>query len=286
MNERTILVTGATAGLGRAVALQLLAAGHRLIGTGRNEAALERLRVEVATDRFLGLRMDVTQPQEIGRAHAETLNWTAGRGVDVLINNAGYAAMGPATDLSDADLRAQFDTNVFGVMNVIRTFVPEMRTRRSGRIVNVSSLAGRMTFPLGGAYHASKYALEALSDALRMELAPFGVEVVVVEPGAIRTEFAGRSLERINEAKRTDSPYAPILRDTAWLERAATAGAQSAETVARGVVRAALAPRPRARSVLAPNGRLLLGLFRVLPTSVTDATLRRATRLTPGQLEL
>jgi short-subunit dehydrogenase len=139
------------------------------------------------------LTLDVTSATSLAVATLERR--TKGYGIDVLVNNAGYGLVGPLETIDDADLRAQFDTNVFGLMAVTRAFLPAMRDRRAGRIINVSSVGGRMTFPLMGAYHASKYALEALSDALRLELLPMGVHVSLIEPGPIRTEFNDRAME-------------------------------------------------------------------------------------------
>ena len=186
---RTVLVTGATAGIGRHVALDLASRGHRVFATGRNAQALASLAAE-ATSRGLELSavvLDVTSAQSIADAAAAVRAQTGGHGVDILVNNAGYGQGGPLLELSDATLRDQFDTNVFGLMAVTRAFVPEMLARGRGWILNVSSVGGRVTFPFFGAYHASKYALEALSDALRAELRGFGVHVAIIEPGPIES---------------------------------------------------------------------------------------------------
>ena len=136
---------------------------------------------------------------------------TEGRGIDVLINNAAIAQGGPISEIDDADLQAQFETNVFGLMRVTRAFLPAMCARGRGRIINVSSTAGRVTVPLSGAYCASKYAVESLSDALRLELAPFGIEVVLVEPGPIRTDFAAHTMDAASKYAVATSPYAPLF---------------------------------------------------------------------------
>ncbi len=192
---KTVLVTGATAGIGRHVALDLAGRGHRVFATGRNPQALASLSGEAAA-RDLPLTtvvLDVTSEDSIASALATVRGATGGYGVDVLINNAGYGQGGPLLEVDDATLRSQFDTNVFGLMAVTRAFVKDMLGRGRGWVVNVSSVGGRVTFPLFGAYHASKYALEALSDALRCELQPFGVHVALVEPGPIHSQFSERA---------------------------------------------------------------------------------------------
>src|SRR6266511_3071248 len=151
-------------------------------------------------------------------ARVEVERRTAGAGLDVLVNNAGYALPGPLETLTEADLRLLFDTNVFGLLAVTRAFLPRMRERGAGRVVNVGSVMGRVTMPLLGAYNASKHAVAALTDALRMELAPFGVRVVLVEPGAVRSGFAARALQGLAPYRDPGSPYARAVAgtDAAW----------------------------------------------------------------------
>src|ERR1700733_9145953 len=173
MKSLIILITGATAGIGRHAALHLAHAGHRVIATGRRKDALAALAKEAKGTKLETMELDVTVASSIEAAKAEVDKRTDGYGLDVLVNNAGYGLMGPLEEISDADLRAQYDTNVFGLVAMTRAFLPQMRLRGSGRIVNVSSMGGRMTFPFMGAYNSTKYAIESMSDALRMELAPF-----------------------------------------------------------------------------------------------------------------
>jgi short-subunit dehydrogenase len=262
-----ILITGATAGIGKASAQHLKAKGHRVIGTGRNAQALAALKAEGIES----IAMDVTSQKSIDAAKAEIDRMTNGYGVDVLVNNAGYGLAGPLEMLSDADVRAQFETNVFGLLAVTRAFLPQMRDRRSGRIINVSSVGGRMTFPLAGAYHATKYAVEAMSDALRMELRGFGVKVSVIEPGYIQTEFAGTTLGYVQKyADDPSSPYAPILQRVADAGKGSERFAVGPSSVCRAIEAASVSRFPRARYV-APfynaMGPVLMALF---PTFVTD----------------
>src|SRR5688572_7225791 len=172
-----VLITGATSGIGRHAALTMARRGMRVFATGRREDRLADLAHEATGMALETIVLDVTSAASIESARAEILARTGGHGVDVLVNNAGYGESGPVVTVSDARLRQQFETNVFGLMAMTRAFLPEMRARHSGRIINVGSLGGTFTLPLFGAYNATKYALESLSDALRMELSPLGIKV-------------------------------------------------------------------------------------------------------------
>src|SRR5262249_45620668 len=226
------------------------------------------------------VRLDVTDAASIEAAAAEVERITEGHGVDALVNNAGYGQAGPLEELTDAQLRAQFDTNVFGAMAVTRAFLPKMRARGFGRVINVSSIGGRVTFPLLGAYHASKYALEALSDALRLELRPFGIEVVLVEPGPIQSEFSDRAFDSAPADGATSSPYAAAYAKADALKKQTDAQAASPIVVSRAIERAITARRPRARYVVPFAGRVLIGMFRLLPTRWMDRLLSLFTGLT------
>jgi NAD(P)-dependent dehydrogenase (short-subunit alcohol dehydrogenase family) len=184
VKPRTVLITGCTSGIGRATALHLAAQGHRVFATGRNPKALEELARE-AKGPIHPIELDVTSSASVEAARAMVEQETQGAGIDVLINNAGFSLGCPIELLDDAALRSVFETNVFGLVRVTRAFVPAMRARRSGLIINMSCITGRITFPFEGAYTASKYAVESISDALRLELAPFGIKVSIMEPGAI-----------------------------------------------------------------------------------------------------
>ncbi|MFL6250780.1 MAG: SDR family oxidoreductase, partial [Actinomycetes bacterium] len=190
---QSILITGATSGIGRDAALRLARAGHLVLAGGRRPDALAALARD-ARGRLEPVTLDVTDPASVAAARALVERRTGGRGLDVLVNNAGYALPGPLEALADADLRGLFDTNLFGLLAVTRAFVPAMRERGQGRVVNVGSIMGRVAMPLLGAYNATKHAVAAMTETLRMELAPFGITVVLVEPGAVRTGFASRAL--------------------------------------------------------------------------------------------
>ena len=187
---QSILITGATSGIGRDAAVRLARRGHLVLAGGRRPDALAALAL-AGQGRGAGLLeplpLDVTDPASVEAARELVDRRTGGRGLDVLVNNAGFALPGPLETLAERDLRELFDTNVFGLLAVTRAFVPAMRERGQGRVVNVGSIMGRVAMPLLGAYNATKHAAAAITDVLRMELAPFGITVVLVEPGAIRT---------------------------------------------------------------------------------------------------
>jgi NADP-dependent 3-hydroxy acid dehydrogenase YdfG len=268
--ERSILITGATSGIGRDAALRLARAGHLVLAGGRRVDALAALARD-SGGRVEPVALDVTDPGSVA----------AGRGLDVLVNNAGYALPGPLEALAERDLRELFDTNVFGLLAVTRAFLPPMRERGQGRVVNVGSIMGRVTAPLLGAYTASKHAVVAINDALRMELAPFGITVVLVEPGAVRTGFAARALAGLDPYRDPASPYATALArvDAAWARLYRLSPGPTA--AARAVVRAATSDHPAARYVAPARYRLLPAALAALPTAAADAVKGRAAGLRP-----
>ncbi|HTJ81681.1 MAG TPA: SDR family oxidoreductase [Polyangiaceae bacterium] len=282
MNALDILVTGATSGIGRQTALDLARAGHRVFASGRRADALKSLADAARGTKLETVVMDVTKDESIAAARAQILAATGGRGLDALVNNAGYGAVGPLEEITDAALRAQYDTNVFGLMAVTRAFLPEMRARSFGRIVNVSSIGGRMTFPLMGAYNSTKYAVESLSDALRIELKPFGVRVSIIEPGSIKTEFADVALGTAPEAN--GSPYAGAMAEAEAIRQKFDAAAVGPEVISRAIQKAIESKNPSARYVAPFSGRVMLFLARTLPTSWFDALLGSMSGLTKAKL--
>ncbi|MFG2793497.1 oxidoreductase [Streptomyces sp. NPDC048419] len=184
-------ITGTSTGLGRALAEEVIADGHRLVATARDTSTLDDL-VAQAPDRVRALPLDVTDPAAV-RLAVDTAVKEFG-GIDVLVNNAGYALRGALEEVSDTELRRQFDTNVFGALDVTRAVLPTLRAQRSGCIVQISSVGGVMATLGGTAYAGTKFALEGLSEGLAAEVAPFGIHVLIVEPGPFRTDFTGRSV--------------------------------------------------------------------------------------------
>ncbi len=284
--QQIIFITGATAGIGRAAAFFLAERGHRVIASGRKREALDAMQAE-AEAAGLSLdtvALDVTDDASIAAAKARADALTGGRGIDVLINNAGYGLGAPVIEATDEDLRKQFDTNVFGLMAVTRAFVPDMIARGHGRVINVSSVGGRITFPMMGVYHASKYALEALSDALRMELQPFGVHVSIIEPGPIQTQFVATLNDQASPYKQPGSRYAPVFERAEVVEARTMAMAPGPLTVAKAIHRAATSRRPRARYVAPGHNLLTLALLKMIPVRWRDALMRAVFGLTSRRL--
>jgi NAD(P)-dependent dehydrogenase (short-subunit alcohol dehydrogenase family) len=277
-----MLITGATSGIGRDAALRLARGGHLVLAGGRRPDALAEL-VRASGGQVEPVVLEVTDPASVEAAGELVRRRTGGRGLDVLVNNAGYALPGPLEALAERDLRDLFDTNVFGLLAVTRAFLPAMRERGQGRVVNVGSIMGRVTMPLLGAYNASKHAVAAITDALRMELAPFGVTVVLVEPGAVRTGLAARALAALAPYHDPASPYAAALAgtDDAWGRAYRLAPGPAA--AGRAVVRAATTPSPAPRYVVPARNRLVVATLGALPTAAADAAKRRIMGL-PGRL--
>jgi len=179
-SSKTILITGATAGIGRFTALHLAKLGHHVIASGRKVDELKKLKAEAGSLDLDTVILDVTSATSIAAAVVEVDGMTKGKGPDILVNNAGFGILGPTSEISESEMRRQYETNVFGLMNVTRAFLPKMMERRAGRIINVSSVGGRMTLPYFGVYNSTKYAVESLSDALRYELRPFNIDVAIL----------------------------------------------------------------------------------------------------------
>lgn len=271
---QTVLITGANAGIGRAIAIDLARHGYTVIATARRPDTLDELRAACDQPNLLTVPLDVTDAASIQAAVTEVDRLTESRGIDVLINNAGFGQFGALLEVPDAALRRQFEVNVFGLMAVTRAFAEPMITRGSGRIINLSSVSGRYASPFTGAYNGSKFAVEAMSDVLRVELAPFGVRVVIIEPGFIKTGFreATQNPDHSPVAhSRYESAYAFYWE---YLHRRGRR-APGPELIARVVRRAIEAPRPRARYMTPWLDRLQAVLLRTLPPAVTDRLLSR-----------
>jgi NAD(P)-dependent dehydrogenase (short-subunit alcohol dehydrogenase family) len=190
-SSKTWLVTGCSTGFGKEIAQSVLAAGDQLIATARNPDTIADL-VEKYPDRAIALTLDVTDVNSIAVAIRDGLDRFGS--IDVLVNNAGFGMVGAVEELSDSEIRHQFETNVFGLLNVTRAVLPHLRSRRCGHILNLSSIAGLVASPGLGAYAATKHAVEAFSESLAQELKPLGIYVTIVEPGGFRTDWAGRSM--------------------------------------------------------------------------------------------
>jgi NAD(P)-dependent dehydrogenase (short-subunit alcohol dehydrogenase family) len=202
--DRVWFITGTSSGFGREIATAALGAGDRVVATARQVSGLADL-VERAPDHVRAVALDVTDPAAV--CHAVDVAVAEFGRIDVVVNNAGYGSRGALEELSDEQIRAQFDVNVFGVLDVLRAVLPVMRAQRSGHVVQMSSVGGVGATLGGAAYAATKFALEGLSEGLALEVAPLGIRVTLVEPGPFRTDFAGRSAAHGEPIE----DYAPIL---------------------------------------------------------------------------
>lgn len=263
---RVALVTGASSGIGKATAHALAAAGFVVYAGARRPDAL----ADLESAGLCPVRLDVTDEDSlVGAVRAAEAEHGA---VDVLVNNAGYGELGAVEEVAADRWRRQFDTNVVGPVRLAQLVLPNMRRQHRGRIINVGSMGGELTFPFGGAYHASKYAIEALSDALRVEVKPFGVDVVVIQPGVVRTPLGDASIAALRTTP--DSPYAAMV---AGFERQSRASFESGrgilvpERVAVTIVAAAQARRPRTRYKVGTIARILPVLRHALPDRAWDA---------------
>lgn len=278
--EQVILITGASTGIGAALAKVLSSrfSGVRLVLVARSADKLEEIAVDCrkAGADVRVVPIDLTQTEQVAALTQSALN-QFGR-VDALVNNAGYGQMGPIELIADQAVQRQFTVNLLAPITLIRTVIPVMRNQGGGRIINVSSIGGRLAFPLGGLYSASKFALEGLSDALRMELEPFNIAVSVIEPGPVRTEFFGaaknQSAQVITDPLNT--PYRSAIQKLESLEQQVDRQAWSAEQVAEVIVRALSDRRPKPRYVAATGGNILIWLMtKVLPTRLVDSFWQR-----------
>lgn len=272
MNE-TVLITGASAGIGYAAAELLLKSGYKVYAGARRVEKMRGLE-------YLGAKvfaLDVTEEDSVKSA-VDFVMKDSGR-LDALVNNAGYGAHGAVEDVPLDEARRQFEVNLFGLARLTQLALPHMRAAGGGRIINISSIAGRISVPAGGWYHASKYALEAYSDALRLETAQFGIKVVLVEPGPIKTEWDNTAL--VNLQKYSGSGvYAPMVaRLTEKFRAGYRSGAPGPEAVAAVILKALRSGRPAARYPVPFRASLIIFLKWLLPDAVLDWGLRRALKI-------
>lgn len=266
-SDAPILITGCSTGIGKATAQRLRRSGRTVWATARNVDTLAELEGEGCTVRALDVTDDAS-----ARAVVDEIVAVHGR-VGALINNAGYGEYGPVEEVSIERWRRQFETNVFGVVRLSQLVLPSMRAARAGRILMVSSMGGRMTLPGGGAYHASKYAVESLSDALRFEVRGFGVAVSLIEPGPVVSDFVTEA----TTPGATEGPYAEFSSTVAEKNAAAYASSRGTSTpddIAAVIQRALDARSPRARYLIGSTARGLVGAHNILGDSGWDALLR------------
>ena len=270
---KVVLVTGASSGIGEETVKALLKAGCVVYAGARR---VDRMQPLAAAGARL-LALDVTDEASTAAA-VETVVKEAGR-IDVLVNNAGYGSYGALEDVPLEEARRQFDVNIFGLARLIQLVLPAMRAQRSGRIVNISSIGGKFGEPFGCWYHATKFAVEGLSDSLRMELHPFGIDVVVIQPGAIVTEWNTLAREGLMKYSG-DSAYREGARAHARLMASADQGSMPSppSVVARTILQAVQAAKPRTRYATGGGAHLILFLRRILSDRIFDAVMRMAER--------
>ena len=273
---QNVLITGASSGIGRAAAALLSERGYTVIGTSRR---LERLAgmfddAEKRGARVFGAELDVNADESVASVMPGLREQFGG--IHALVNNAGFGMWGPVESVSDAELKTQFEANFFGAARMIRAVLPDMISRRAGRVINISSVLGRIGTPLNGAYVASKYALEGLSESLRAEVKPFGVHVCLVEPGLFATEFQNNQ----TRAARADDPtsvYAPYIRRYDASRGVFDRMSGDPVRVARVIEKTLAARRPSFRHPVGADARAGMVGARILPERVFQAIMDRAT---------
>jgi NAD(P)-dependent dehydrogenase (short-subunit alcohol dehydrogenase family) len=278
---RSVVVTGASTGIGRATALQLDAAGWRVFAGVRRDEDAEALR-RAGSERLLPLQLDITEAGQIAEAREQIAETVGPQGLDGLVNNAGIAIISPVETIPIDDFRRQVEVNLTGQVAVTQALLPQVRAAR-GRIVFISSIGGRISYPYGAAYHASKYGLEAVSDCLRQEVRRWGIDVSVVEPGAIDTPIWERG-EKIIDDLASNAPEAydyyadGIDRMLSSGKKVLKARGTSPEKVAETIARALTAKRPRNRYLVGFDAHLQVRAHQLVPARAYDWIVAKAVK--------
>jgi len=282
LEGKTALITGGSRGIGAAIAKKFVEEGAKIVVSDILKDELEKTVAELnalKSGAAAASVSDVTNFEDVQRSVAETVKF--GGKIDILVNNAGYGSYGAIEDVPLAEARRQMEVNLFGAARLIQLALPQMRAQAAGRIVNVSSIGGRFAMTPGGWYHATKYALEALSDAVRQEVRPFGIAVVVVEPGAIRTEWGAIAAQHLR-ATSGNGPYAELAGrfiKALGMEEAHPSIGSDPDLVGRLIARAATTPHPRPRYAVGAGAKPAVYLSRLLPAQAVDGLVRLALRL-------
>jgi NAD(P)-dependent dehydrogenase (short-subunit alcohol dehydrogenase family) len=273
--SKAVLVTGCSSGIGRATALRLARSGWKVYASARRPETIADLRDAGCQT----LALDVTDEQSM-RAAVDAVEQAQGA-VGVLINNAGYSQSGAIETVPLDAVRRQFETNVFGLVRLTQLVLPKMRAQRWGKIVNLGSMGGRLSFPGGGHYHATKHAVEAISDAMRFELRGFGIDVILLEPGLITTEFGEAATASMADTTIAgDDPYAKFNATVGAVTKGAYEGPMrrlggGPDRVAKTIERALKRRNPPARITITPSAKLTIAMRRVLPDRAWDAMMRQ-----------
>ena len=274
MEKKVILITGASSGIGFDAAQTLARQGHTVYAAARRVEKMEPLQI----DGVKVLRMDVTDSASMAEGVKTVLD-AEGR-IDVLVNNAGYGYFGAVENVTMEEARRQVEVNVFGLAELCKLVLPVMRKQGSGRIINTSSIAGKMVLPFGAWYHVSKFSVEALSDALRMEMRPFGVDVVLIEPGGIKTDWGIIAAKHLAESSKGTAYEEDALREAELMHKGYSGNYLSApRVVTRAISRAVNSQRPRARYRIGSGAFIMVFLHTVLPTRWWDGMMRRFMRI-------
>ncbi|MDO4856212.1 MAG: oxidoreductase [Limosilactobacillus gorillae] len=268
---KVVLLTGASSGIGHQTAQLLAENGFKVYGAARRLEAMDDLKQYGVS----AVRLDVTNEDSIKQAVAEVIN-QEGR-IDILINNAGYGSYGAVEDVTIEEAKRQFDVNIFGLAALTQEVLPHMRSQKSGKIINVSSMGGRLTTMFGAWYHATKYALEAFSDALRMETKSFGIDVILVEPGGIKTPWGLIAADHLRESAKGGAYEQQASKTADGMVRQYSSNLLSdPQVIAKTMLKAANARKPRARYLVGFGAKPLVFLHSILPTRAFDFIISRA----------
>ena len=270
MDKKIIIVTGASSGLGKDFALELLKHGHLVYGLARRVDNMQD--IVQAGGKAIG--MDVTDEKQISKAVSQIV---AEQGqIDVLINNAGYAVYGPVEEVPIDQARRQFEVNIFGLASLTQKCIPIMREKKSGMIINISSMGGKMYTPMGAWYHATKHALEGWSDCLRLEMKPFGIDVVIIEPGGIKTEFGDVFVDNL-QGNMDTGPYAKALQTISKSTKEMSQKGQLSEpaVITELILKAVHSQKPKTRYVAGAYAKPLLFIRKYLGDRLFDRIVMR-----------